>query len=919
MKNFIKKIALVIVLITLLNLYIVNVSAELGIINPGTAGLGVDQALQYVGDTEYPWYEGYAGVKINIVPAGDDADQYVERYILNDYNDDGSDDGMHFFAAYFNSIFADTTMFVPENKRTKRYISGEYLDNPKNPYYWRQVPSGYENLNKYYNYSTYTQITGQGLPIEWPGSQDFSLDGWLKKDNFTNLRLIINEAFYGSELKKMYSLIDKGIDLYILVEPMLVIGKFYGTPYELSHLFCNGNKNECPTSLVDLQGITLWDRFYDTIYMEKRNIGNLGYNLAYYAGSRNTTIKMDGIFSKTVGAGLGVYKFDEVFETHTCEKIGDKYYGKDGGEVKYEQYRNECLNTPPPQIYSCKIVNGIYYKKNGSITTSKTEYETDCETADLKIYKRNSVNSSLITSATTTFRLYKGIGCTGNFVAEEDTISGVVTFSGLTQGVYSLEEYKYPNGYNKPSNSCVLNQIDVTVGINTRTVYNTPSCSQELSNSNKTKSELFALYDKYGYNGLLNFNNPSCSSVSCNHSTDFSCLSANFERWTTFNSNNISCYNEKFDFNGSEVYCLNTFELNNRLGTTNWSVKSGQMIIQSLNNITAATGTVTRKCYFRGSSIGFDPGTYSKYVSYVEFNNKNLPASNTSQTLSESYSNGSYHEYSASVNYNLNPVYSEVVTGNVNSSGGMNYKILGYGIVSEWKATSRYEIPFAVGLKSDFGGTYKNNRWVYSASNQNRCWVDPIPELITPPSNRNNPYKLNLEIRIIDTSNPFPGKTGTNTRTVGTNWRSQSVSSYNNTLRNRIESNISNLVFDKNLLSMYDLNKDGKINDEDLEFFDWRASNYNNNEIMSKSNNSYIAYIMSTTNNSYNKNKTEPKYKITLTPSTVKEIREYNKNNTYDNKTLRCNSGEDCISTFLSDLKNGKVNGKTGYDKLIIS
>lgn len=56
--------------------------------------------------------------------------------------------------------------------------------------------------------------------------------------------------------------------------------------------------------------------------------------------------------------------------------------------------------------------------------------------------------------------------------------------------------------------------------------------------------------------------------------------------------------------------------------------------------------------------------------------------------------------------------------------------------------------------------------------------------------------------------------------------------------------------------------------------------------------------------NLYNK---EPLYKITLTPSDIKAIREYNKNNRYNNFELKCvnNNSSDCISYFLHSSVTG--------------
>ena len=53
----------------------------------------------------------------------------------------------------------------------------------------------------------------------------------------------------------------------------------------------------------------------------------------------------------------------------------------------------------------------------------------------------------------------------------------------------------------------------------------------------------------------------------------------------------------------------------------------------------------------------------------------------------------------------------------------------------------------------------------------------------------------------------------------------------------------------------------------------------------------------------------EPLYSITLTPSVIQTIRNYNSKNAYDDFTLSCDNGKYCISNFLRD--NNLLNSKS--------
>ena len=64
--------------------------------------------------------------------------------------------------------------------------------------------------------------------------------------------------------------------------------------------------------------------------------------------------------------------------------------------------------------------------------------------------------------------------------------------------------------------------------------------------------------------------------------------------------------------------------------------------------------------------------------------------------------------------------------------------------------------------------------------------------------------------------------------------------------------------------------------------------------------------ILNGRNNSYNKDKEkQPLYKITLTPDTIRNIRNYNKGKSYDDYNMICvEDGTICISNYLSDLQS---------------
>ena len=53
-----------------------------------------------------------------------------------------------------------------------------------------------------------------------------------------------------------------------------------------------------------------------------------------------------------------------------CKVVDGKYYGKDGKEVEYTTYKNDCLKI-------CKVDNGKYFGMNGTEVT-ESQYRIEC-------------------------------------------------------------------------------------------------------------------------------------------------------------------------------------------------------------------------------------------------------------------------------------------------------------------------------------------------------------------------------------------------------------------------------------------------------------------------------------------------------------------------------------------------------------
>lgn len=528
--------------------------------------------------------------------------------------------------------------------------------------------------------------------------------------------------------------------------------------------------------------------------------------------------------------------------------------------------------------------------------------------------------------------------------------NGTLPFDDLPNGTYTITE-KVPSGYASTEIGCEGcttisgNQLTVTIngGNKTITVTNNKTCQSEFDAlSDKTNPiERIKLYEKYKYRNLLNFSNTTnpCSNTEtdgdlCKPSFSIGCLSAE-TRYSikNFTSTNMSCYKETIKVGNLTGYCGFTFNLNNNLSgvwafTSNYkfegNFKSGQMVLnRNFTDRLIAIGELKKTCYVYGSSIGEDVKSesnpnYSDYIDFITFDNQKLINSQSTEGWKKE-SNSNYATFTKiyEAKYSLLPVYSANGGGKIQNKecDSDNCKLLGYGFATKLntptsdRTTGTQFVEFTLNITDYF----KKN--VSTIKNQRVCKYEVKNEILELPQSPNLTSDLNIEFRIIDTDNPFPGKSGQG-RTPGSNWRlNDNIEDFDFykdgdiTLKDvlYLEKTIGGAVSLPETISnieIYDINKNGKVDIKDAllieEIIRSRLAGFEDGS----------RAVMDLTNNSYNKNGTGPKYTITLTSDTIKEIRNYNRTNSYDDYNLTCDeNGYNCESTFLKDLKEGIVNG----------
>ena len=185
---------------------------------------------------------------------------------------------------------------------------------------------------------------------------------------------------------------------------------------------------------------------------------------------------------------------------------------------------------------------------------------------------------------------------------------------------------------------------------------------------------------------------------------------------------------------------------------------------------------------------------------------------------------------------------------------------------------------------------------------------------------------LNVEFRTVDVNDPFPGQEGSG-RAVGFNWIGYDFEKASSSINNQEQSkSVNDELYEKGFYTKFgyfDKSKDCGtltiltiLTEAQCEFL-------KNNTIFDEYN--YIDYYIKSSPNSYGRdwsgNSVDPKYKIVLTPSDIKQIREYNDKTTYDDYISTCEGADDVYigddvckrqSKFVENLKDHTLD-ITGY------
>ena len=235
-------------------------------------------------------------------------------------------------------------------------------------------------------------------------------------------------------------------------------------------------------------------------------------------------------------------------------------------------------------------------------------------------YKINKVNSSgnKITSSSAKFGIYSDSMCT-NRLQEVTTSAGVAT-AKLTPGTYYLKETQKPepdyenNPYYKDE---TCHRIVVGSSNNNISIVNKTEC-EALFEKDSSVSNRIKLYQKYGnssndsYRNLLNFDGVKDAVTACqehprNYNPTESCLQTKQVNDTTrnnFNKGNLSDFNETISSSSysSTSYCLTNFEIIKKQEIKN-GISAGQFVINTSKGSPIVTGKVTKTCYIHKGEI----------------------------------------------------------------------------------------------------------------------------------------------------------------------------------------------------------------------------------------------------------------------------------------------------------------------------
>lgn len=637
-------------------------------------------------------------------------------------------------------------------------------------------------------------------------------------------------------------------------------------------------------------------------------------------------IKTDEAGGNLEGAEFGIFK------GFGCEGNSPKYnagkFNLEAGNYSVKEITappgyelsNSCQNVTVTAGETTPVTFKNYHKKI-SLTIKKHGNNNENLNAEFSIYKygcKKILNSNL----------EKTINVPNN---------GSVTVELDTEGYYCIVETRFLKGYSVANNEIsaycwddngngVCDEGEYRKSTSrplkygdsyTLEFYNEKTCVSEfnsLANKNSMASRI-KLYDKYkaqrfNYNQLLNLNITDAGSackfkepkysgkISC---FDFSYPYVNFD--DNFNERNVSNFNEIYidNENGLIDFCLTNISIKSDTVLNNRVVTAGQRIFDGKINL-----NMIKKCYqykynsknIQGISQAYTLPTVSiyedKYNYIVKPDNSYIVNPDTSPAFQNIKPIGINcsgvpcgYQYEKKYTYQYIPLNFSFGFGNIfdispsdtskyiktmNGVTRYYYRNIGNtsGFFSKFMDSGEKSLIFNVNLNLNGNGDIFR-------SNDEGCKYRVKQGLVS--------ETLNLQFEQVNLKNPFIEKNNNPTtgnvtiRKVGSNWRSIDINSF-------------------------DLNGDGVRNEIDEAIKKYVNDFIKNPKASENGDNYLVKYVMNGRPNSYSKDK--PKYVITLTPSDIKAIRNYNDSNDYqDYEKVYCTDSNNvlCSTDFIDNLK----------------
>ena len=571
--------------------------------------------------------------------------------------------------------------------------------------------------------------------------------------------------------------------------------------------------------------------------------------------------------SNYTGCGYNMYDLKDIVK-HTCEVITDK----NGKKVYYDSEGNSSdKDTNYVATCGCRTEldkNGktIYYDNKGASTT-EDNFRKVCTCATFsgkylddqgRIVDKNSYE--------------KSCGC-----RKVTNDNGSITYYDRTAKVATKSKYEdvclcykegnqYYTEFNKPVTQEEWNRVCNT------------SCEYRAQTTNMfDRVKLYHEYlndaDPKDYRNLLNLN--LTGAAACTPGDDAkpfvegSCMK--ITTTANFNEKNLSGYSMDLDSSQGELFCLTSMNLYPNITLSNRNVKSGMAYISGNSSDYIATSEVKLTCMLLGNKTQYTQEqlnesikgiTYNSIIKSLSYANRRLEYDLDTSSGIDIMSNSDgkvYFSKTFTAHYKYPKVYINKIDGEITNTY-VNGAETAYGFFSNLNDKGLIQVPFEVTFGENAKGLfYKtkngNNKYSYKdittevfRRTSSDCTYNATPELVNP--------SPRLEFRTVDSTRPFLGEDG-NGRKVGANW-----------------------CYEKS---------DGTYD--------------------CSSNNKTVVDVIINRNDSYNKQNTEPKYRIVLSPAVINDIRKYNKDVSIEDYKISCSENK-CRNEFFNSISGSIIIGK---------